>query len=269
MKKRLNYILVAVATIILSIWLINKLTTTDELRILETENFKIHYQQVSKLKMKSLLKKLEETREGIITNLGINEHPQTYIYVHPSTNEFVEHVGFEAIGAIKGVDTLHLLNLKFPMNLFYSFNETAVHEFVHNVTLNAIIKNALNTGKISSVNEFDNVYGEGEKRFDQIYPRWLWESLAVFEAGQFNFFTFNLSLKDGFPTLKALNSQNNNQIYHVGYSLIDYIISKWGRQKLIDLVLNDGDIEKILGISVITFETEWEKFVEDEYMLIL
>lgn len=63
--------------------------------------------------------------------------------------------------------------------------------------------------------------------------------------------------------LKDLN--NSNQIYSVGYTIIDYIVVKWGKDKLPALITSYVDIEGVLGISESEFEEGWIDFVNKEY----
>jgi hypothetical protein len=65
------------------------------------------------------------------------------------------------------------------------------------------------------------------------------------------------------PTLKSLN--NSNQVYNVGYTIIEYVVEKWGRDKLPSLIKSYVDIEAVLKISESDFEKGWMEFVDEKY----
>jgi hypothetical protein len=119
----------------------------------------------------------------------------------------------------------------------------AVHEFTHGVTLNIEPRVANN-------------------------PRWLWEGVALYEAGQFvNPRRLSYIVNRHPPTLAELNAnwQTNTQVYDLGYLLIEYIVEKWGRQHVVDLIKTFGNIPSVLGVSVSEFEVGWYEFVMRKY----
>jgi hypothetical protein len=116
-----------------------------------------------------------------------------------------------------------------------------IHEFAHCVTLN------LNPN-----------FGNN--------PRWLWESIAIFEARQFvhpNLLSYMVEHNP--PTLSQLNNFNNVQIYEVGYLLSEYIVLNWGFQQLKDMILSSGNIQQVLGMTVTQFQDSWFSFVRNRY----
>jgi hypothetical protein len=223
---------------------------------------------VSSLKIERLAKQLDRQFRQTTRNLRSPDHPRVTVHVHPTQEDLVRELGFFASGGIKGVDAVHIAQLPIPFRWLNPLEEVARHEFVHTVTLNVLLQEALLRGRIETVEDFDQMYGGTEgKRFDQVYPRWLWEGLATYEAGQYNMVTMSLTVKDGFPTLQELNGEHN-QIYHVGYSLVDFILHQWGSETLRELIATDGDIQGVLGIAEQQFEQRWESFVRKNYRLI-
>ncbi len=65
------------------------------------------------------------------------------------------------------------------------------------------------------------------------------------------------------PTLESLNS--GNRIYLVGYTLIEFIVQTYGKEKLPQLITSYVDVKNVLGISMKEFEQEWHAFVEKKY----
>ena len=101
-----------------------------------------------------------------------------------------------------------------------------------------------------------------EEKFVNEYPQWFWEAISDYEADIVN----SVSVKYGMskdPTLKSLN--NSNQVYNVGYTIIEYVVEKWGRDKLRPLIKSYVDIESVLKISEPDFEKGWMEFVDEKY----
>lgn len=125
-----------------------------------------------------------------------------------------------------------------------SAGREAVHELVHAVTLH--------------INES---FGNN--------PRWLWEAVPLYFAAEFvEPATTGLFKEGGCPTLQQINAPFNagGSIYSVGYLLTDFIIQTWGMRHLMQLITANGDIEKILDVSVQDFEQRWCTSVQEKYM---
>jgi hypothetical protein len=102
----------------------------------------------------------------------------------------------------------------------------------------------------------------------QAFPIWLWESVSVYEARQFiapkslSYFT-----KNSYPGLQELNDRSKgNKIYDVGYTIVEYILEQYGKNKLIGLIKNYGNMEKVLNISDEQFSKNWYEFVRRKYL---
>jgi len=67
----------------------------------------------------------------------------------------------------------------------------------------------------------------------------------------------------GNPTLKDLNS--SNQVYNVGYTIPEYLVSKYGKGKLPQFIRSYCDFETVLGVTGKEFEQSWKKFVKEKY----
>lgn len=102
-------------------------------------------------------------------------------------------------------------------------------------------------------------------------PRWLWETVAVYEAGEFvDPKTLNYLVNGNFPTLLELNadfSVNSLKVYDVGYLIGAFIVEKYGKSKLVELVRTNGDIPTVLGLTNQQFEEDWRDFVTIQYLL--
>ena len=118
-----------------------------------------------------------------------------------------------------------------------------VHEFAHCVTLRANPRIANN-------------------------PRWLWESVAIYESGQsvdLRGVSYMAALQP--PAFASLNSLDNTLVYDVGYSIAEFVVSRWSRRALADLVAANGDPSAALGVSIDDFERQWFAFARQRYGL--
>ena len=100
-------------------------------------------------------------------------------------------------------------------------------------------------------------------------PRWLWETVALYENGEFvHPRTIPYLVSGAFPTLQQLNVDPNGgrQIYEVGYLLGEFIVSTWGRPAYLRLILSNGDVASVLGVSAANFESAWRAFVQQRYL---
>jgi hypothetical protein len=99
-------------------------------------------------------------------------------------------------------------------------------------------------------------------------PRWLWESVALFEAGQWvdpstlPHFSGGTSL-----TLSELNQLADRRIYDVGYLLGEFIFARGGLAALRALILNEGNVHQAIGLPAAEFERQWLAFVRQRYAL--
>jgi hypothetical protein len=98
-------------------------------------------------------------------------------------------------------------------------------------------------------------------------PRWLWETVALYENGEFVDPRTVSALRSGaLPTLAQLNSDfdTSQLVYQVGYVLGEFIVGTWGRDGLVRLVRLNGDVERALETAVPAFEARWHAFLQEK-----
>ena len=122
--------------------------------------------------------------------------------------------------------------------------QTALHEFSHAVSLHV-----------------NGNFGNN--------PRWFWEAVAIYEAGEFNS-PKNISylVSGNFPSIAELTADFNTgsrKIYEVGYLLSEYIIATWGKNNYVQMIKTNANIQQVLGLSTPDFETGWKEFVKKKY----
>ena len=121
--------------------------------------------------------------------------------------------------------------------------ETATHEFIHVATL-AVNRSISNN------------------------PRWLWETVALYENREFVHPATLAYMRTGqLPTLAALDASFNDsrQIYEVGCVLGEFIVANWGLDGMVRLVQTNGNVPDTLGLSVADFEARWYAFLKTKY----
>ncbi|MBN2356426.1 hypothetical protein JXO59_09950 [candidate division KSB1 bacterium] len=191
-----------------------------------------------------ILNKLESNYQRILADLQVEEMPMVTVEIWANNINFLEamekNIGVKCPGAT-GYITASALCLLYAGDV----PQTAVHEFAHLVTMQVNIRIPNN-------------------------PRWLWEAVALYEAGDFvHPATLPYMVAGDYPTLVELNREYNSsdhKIYSVGYTIGECIVRTWGRGALIDLIKTNGDIAGILGLSIKEFEDRWYLFVKDTYL---
>jgi hypothetical protein len=101
-------------------------------------------------------------------------------------------------------------------------------------------------------------------------PRWLWESVALFENDELVEPRSISYLAAGrFPTLADLDADANTsqQVYEVGYLVGEFVVARAGRDGLLGLIRSNGDVRVIGFASPAAFESEWAAFVRARYFV--
>jgi hypothetical protein len=265
-KKILRIIFLAIgvfAVIYLAAFIVRKLRTVKEQTVLHTTHFKINYNGILKTEAENISKSLEENYNRIRTELADPKHDTITVFVHPTQKEFNSATGLvnsKANGVSRGPKIFHLMyqtwfNSVFPAEM----EKVAVHEFTHCVQLNILIEDARTKYGDLHNTEFDKRF---EKEFAEKYPQWFWEALCDYEAGMVNRSSVNYAAKKRL-TLKDLDK--SNQIYNLGYTIVEYMVATYGKDKLPVFIKSYGDFENSLHTSGKAFEQGWYQFVEEKY----
>jgi hypothetical protein len=148
-----------------------------------------------------------------------------------------------ASGLVTGPDQIHILSPNLVNVWTYDRAVTSiVHEFAHTVTLRVNPTFANN-------------------------PRWLWESVALYEAGQFvdpRGLSYMTSGQP--PTFDQLSAIEDTRVYDVGYVIAEFIVATWGEPGLIALVRQNGNPAAV-GAAPEEFRVRWLTFLRDRYGL--
>lgn len=90
----------------------------------------------------------------------------------------------------------------------------------------------------------------------------------MYEANQFvDPKTLPYLAQDHYPNITELNNRlKGGKIYETGYTIIEYVRFKYGRNGLIRLIENYGDLNKTFSVSEDQFCADWYAFVKHKYL---
>jgi len=264
--KKLRILFYVIILLILSFFgskILRGLLVINELTQVKSDHFLITYHGIYEEEAEEVAAILENNYEQIRKDLNDPDHDIVRVFIHPTRKDFSKATGLSNVtvtGTSRGPLEFHILwttwyNSLFPDNP----RSTAVHEFTHCVQLNILITNELAAVTPEDRENFDKLF---ERKFSEEYPQWFWEAICTYEAKEINTFSVMYALRNK-PNLKMLN--DSNQIYLVGYTLIEYIVEIWGKEKLPELITSYVDLEGVLKVSEAEFEEGWYKFVTEKY----
>jgi hypothetical protein len=97
-------------------------------------------------------------------------------------------------------------------------------------------------------------------------PRWLWEAVALYEAGQVvdpRGLAYMTSLQP--PALADMNSFADLRIYDVGGLIGAFVVDTWGQEALARLVRANGNASAVLGVDEATFVSRFLAYARSRY----
>jgi hypothetical protein len=186
---------------------------------------------------------LEEARPRLLADLAAPATRSTTVRIWQDESSFLAALEaalgqrFSASGYITGPDEIRLLAVP-------RVERNATHEFVHAASL------YLNPSFANN-------------------PRWLWETVALYENGEFvDPKTLPYLTGRAFPTLAQLNADPNasQRIYDLGFVLGEFIVSRVGPEGLIEMIRSNGDTTAVMGLSAAQFEAALAAFITARYL---
>jgi hypothetical protein len=192
---------------------------------------------------------IEAEYERVIADLGAGSMPTVHVTFHPdheSLQSAVRAVAGSipswASGLVIAADQIHMMSFGLPSWGPHSQRTTElVHEFAHAVSMRI-------SPSVANL------------------PRWIWETVAIYEARQFvdpRSVPYMASLQP--PTMAELNAFDNTKVYDVGFVIAEFIISRAGHSALRALIVNRGDTHATLGMTLAEFEPAWFAFARSRY----
>jgi hypothetical protein len=210
---------------------------TDSRQQLITSHFVFRYTDGDANGLESIAAAAEAAWQRVTADLGVTDMPRVRVTFYATHADLARAVlptagvipGW-ATGLVTSSQDIHLLS---PRAAPADAALTVVHEFAHCVTLH-----------------IDP--GSGNN------PRWLWETVAIYEAGQRGDPARVDAILDGPPpSLATLNSFETTTIYDIGYLIGAFIVERNGPTALRELVRSRGNTDTVLGLSAERFIDEW------------
>jgi hypothetical protein len=224
-------------------------STAGPSETLRSAHFVLHYSATDAATVQQTSDRLEAEYPRIVADLQVSSMPVVQIYLYGSHDALVAGAGPNAgvipawaTGLATAVDQVHMMSpaVAGPYDRALS---NLVHEFAHCVSIKL---------RPSIPNN----------------PRWLWEAVAIYESRQaVDPRTLGYLVARQPPAFSRLNSFDNTLVYEVGYLIAEFVVERWGQERLVALVAANGDTLGVLGISSSDFESQWFSAVRSKYGL--
>jgi hypothetical protein len=256
-------VLVCIVLVFLVLIGFRSVFVSQEPTTFRTQHFVVTHHGVFAGEAQDLAAALEMHYDRIRSELNDPEHDTIQVYVYGSQHDFNKGTGLtnsHANGTSRGPNEFHVLWTTWANSILPDDPiKTAIHEFTHCVQLNILVAKARREMKHPNAAAFNKAF---EEQFARDYPQWFWESLCDYQAGIRNKISIHYGMRHE-PTLAQLN--DGNQVYLVGTTIIEYIVYKWGKNKLPALVSSYGNIPHVLKVSEAEFEKGWREYVDATY----
>lgn len=66
--------------------------------------------------------------------------------------------------------------------------------------------------------------------------------------------------------IELSNRSKGGKIYSCGFTIIEYILFKYGQEDLIRLIENYGDLKNTFNVTEVQFCNDWYEFVRTKYL---
>lgn len=252
--KKLKKILVIITVLFLTVFMINSIP--ENRKSIKTKHFTFLFSSsIDTAKIAGLADALENNYLRIgndlattpADNIETNIYAQRWRYIQATKN-------WGGSGNIEGISKLHFVEQAWGET---DSKKVAVHEFAHTVTLKLLVEQE---PQPFNAQNFDRKFST--------FPTWLWEGISVYEAQQFVDPKTLPYLNNGqHPSIAELNDRlKGGKIYTCGFTIIEYILWKYGQKDLIKLIQNYGDLKTTFNITEEQFCNDWYEFVKEKYL---
>jgi hypothetical protein len=210
-------------------------------------HFTFRYAPMDAATIEATAAAVEAQHARIVSALGVPGMPAVTVTLYPDVDSLragvapiVGSIPAFASGLVTGPTAIHVLSPRSPAWVGDAGLTAIVHEFAHcaSMVLNPSIANN---------------------------PRWLWESVALYEAGQvLDPRAFPYVTAGPFPTLAQLSRIEDTRIYDVGGLIGAYVVDRWGEHGMRDLVRTNGGLQA-LGVDEAAFVRGWHAYARERY----
>lgn len=223
-------------------------------KYIKSDHFELYYNsdnKSSKLNAEGSIEILENEYGSIIDFFGAdeNEIPIVKINMYEDYEQLRQVLIKELNYDINLLKSINIAGFAVKTNTFYyilrhdernvDLKTLLVHEFTHNVTMALANK----------------------KRHDD----WMWEGLAMYLAQDKDKYEpyYEDMINNGLPQIIKLRFYSLDR-YKYGYSMVEYIIEEYGKEKLIELFKEYEDFGKVLNVTEVEFRDGWIKFLNNK-----
>lgn len=213
----------------------------------QSAHFTFRYTSIDAASVAQTAAALEAQVARVTEDLTVTQMPAVIVTLYPTGDALRQAVApivgplpSFAKGLATAADAIHIISPNLSTTWTYQDAIVSiVHEFAHCVSL-----------------RLNPSFGNN--------PRWLWESVALFEAEQYADPRVLPYFRVGpLPTLAQLNSLDNTVVYEVGATLGLFIVETRGWDTYRALIRANGDVTRVLGTTEPAFLDEWARFVRD------
>jgi hypothetical protein len=218
---------------------------------LSSAHFVFHYSALDGASVSTIAAAVEAQYARILDDLRTPAMPIVTVTLYPdhaaleaAVRPLVGTIPAFASGLATSQSEIHIMSPNAPGGgPIERMQSNLVHEFAHCVSLHV------------------------NPRFGN-NPRWLWESVAIYESRQavdLRAVRYMAALDP--PSFETLGAVDDTRIYDVGYSIGEFIVSRWGQGALAPLIVANGDTVATLGVPLDDFQRQWFAFVRERYGL--
>lgn len=222
----------------------------------ETIHFKFYCTSQDINILDDLINRLENNYVKITSDFNVNLKDKISVFIYPDIKTYHKEIGKpKASNSLVGSVIGTAIKMVSPNNSggvhdYELMMKIIVHEFTHSI--------------------INYVSGSVNKNNYHI-PTWLNEGLAFYEAQQMNEEwkkpLKKMISKNKVPSIKDLNSNHfSGSDYIFSFTIAEFMIGKYGFKKIIEIIKNPQDIEKILGIDMDYFEKQWLVYLKKKYL---
>jgi hypothetical protein len=217
-----------------------------------TEHFIFESSPLDSAQIPELGNHLESKYQNLLADFNIDKLPTTKIRIYPDFHSYHNAVLTPNApkwqrGRAWRSDEIRMLSpitAKKETGEDVQLNEVVLHEFIHCIHL-SMIKNASRV------------------------PGWLWEGLAMYKGCcQWTKNPTDLAYikNKKYPSLRQIENDRTFQLkYDLGYFIIKFLEQKYGWETILQLIKENGDIQKVLNISIKDFEKEFYRYLENDF----
>ena len=214
-----------------------------------TAHFQLLGDRVDAARLAAVADALESNYSRITADLRVAALPVTSVWIWQDSTSFYADMAsrgtvyYGAGGYVRDAHAVSLLSA--PGVASAHVARGAVHEFAHVVSM------AVNPRIPNN-------------------PRWLWETVALYENREFiDPATLDYMRTGNYPSLADLDAPYNvsGRVYQVGFLLGEYIVQRWGQDGLVRLIERNGDLPAAIGATTAEFESGWYTLLHEKYGL--